>query len=265
MENLPEHSGRSRMRRLFSTLMWSAIRAHNSKVIRHSDGIVLCSVDDRDFILRDPKVSPDKLLALAPGISPDFLGPMTNLEGREKKLLYIGQFTAHKAPRIVAEIANEAMSLCSEATLTWVCSANDHPKVLDLIRGDLHSRMTLLPWMPREQLRSVYDEHGILLFPSRFEGFSLTFLEAMARGLCVLASSIDGMRQTIVHGATGFLFPVDAVPAFVQQLICLLRTPEATVRIGQAARASAERFTWDRTASELLSFYDRRIAAKAAR
>ena len=262
MDRLPSHTDRSAIRDLCSKAMWSLIRSHNSKVLQYSDGIVLCSVDDRDFIIRNSEINPHKLLALAPGIAPDFLVPIAPLEGRSRKLLYVGQFTAHKAPLIVAEIANEAMLSCPDVTLTWVCSKSDHQKVYAALKPAIHSRVSVLPWMPREQLRGVYDEHGILLFPSRFEGFSLTFLEAMARGLCVLATNIDGMRQTISHGSTGFLFGIDSVSDFVQQLLILLRDPDQSAQIGRKARTVAETFTWERTASELLQFYEVLHSAK---
>ena len=60
--------------------------------------------------------------------------------------------------------------------------------------------------MPRENLLHTYDAHGIYLFPSFFEGFAQTFLEAMARGLAVLATRIDGMAQAIRNGKNGYLF-----------------------------------------------------------
>jgi len=64
--------------------------------------------------------------------------------------------------------------------------------------------VTLLGWMPREDLRRIYDRHGLFVVTSRFEGFSLAFLEAMARGLCVLASRVDGMRRRSVMEKNGF-------------------------------------------------------------
>ena len=51
----------------------------------------------------------------------------------------------------------------------------------------------------------VYDEHGVFLFPSFFEGFGKAFLEAMSRGLVVVASNNGGMRDVIKDGQSGFL------------------------------------------------------------
>ena len=51
----------------------------------------------------------------------------------------------------------------------------------------------------------IADPDPAYVFPARFEGFAQTFHEAMARGMVVLASRIDGMKEAIRDGENGLL------------------------------------------------------------
>ena len=69
---------------------------------------------------------------------------------------------------------------------------------------------------------SVID---IVVVPSRFEGFGLTAAEAMAVGKPVIASDTTGLREIIVHGESGILFPVDDIFALKEAIEQLIENP----------------------------------------
>ena len=81
--------------------------------------------------------------------------------------------------------------------MTWVTSKLAHDQVLELLSETARPRVALLDWMPQKELLDVYDNHGIFVFPSFFEGFGKAFLEAMARGLCVVAADNGGASDVI--------------------------------------------------------------------
>ena len=106
--------------------------------------------------------------------------------------------------------------------------------------------------------RLVYLAADVLLMPSRYEGLPMTLLEAMAMGLPVVASKLDGIAEVIGDGAEGFLVPSDDAALFVERTASLLADAELSPRISKNARAKIEAsFSVERMTSAVEDIYDR--------
>ncbi|MDE2335289.1 MAG: glycosyltransferase family 4 protein [Rhodospirillales bacterium] len=99
-------------------------------------------------------------------------------------------------------------------------------------------------------LAGLYRGAACLVFPSRYEGFGLPAIEAMACGCPVVASSIPGLRETCGEAA---LFADPADPrAFVAAVARLLDAPAEAARLRAAGLARARALTWPAAAQRLL-------------
>jgi len=106
--------------------------------------------------------------------------------------------------------------------------------------------------------RLVYLAADVLLMPSRYEGLPMTLLEAMAMGLPVVASKLDGIAEVIGDGSEGFLVPSDDAALFVERTAALLADAELSSRISKNARAKIEAsFSVERMTSSVEDIYDR--------
>jgi glycosyltransferase involved in cell wall biosynthesis len=81
---------------------------------------------------------------------------------------------------------------------------------------------------------------SMLVLPSLTEGISLTLLEAMARGLPVVATHVGGNPEVVVDGETGYLVPVQQPARLAERVLDLLRQPELARTMGHKARARVE-------------------------
>lgn len=253
-----QNDERGRMRRFASNVLRPLLFRQNRLVAKHADGMVVCSKDDKEWITRTMSVSSDNVLALAPGLPAEFVAyaPVEMTSKRLRQLLYVGQFAAFKAPEIVARVISEVLRTRQDTSATWVCAKADHNNIRRLLNKEIAARVAFLEWMPRSELISVYDQHGIYLFPSYFEGFAQTFLEAMSRGLVVLASRVDGMAQTIRDGENGYLFEKGDVVGMANRVRALVDQASVAVRVAENARKTASNMTWSRSAGEFLAFVD---------
>ncbi len=84
-----------------------------------------------------------------------------------------------------------------------------------------------------------------LVFPSTYEAFPLVALEAAAAGLPILATPVNGVRELIEDGRSGFLVAAEAGSIAVR-LRELAADEELRRRLGAAARDSVMRFSWER-------------------
>ena len=235
---------RSAPRRLASLAMSKLlIERHARLIARWAHGHIVSASGDRDYLVERMGVAPERV-AVIPQAPPDEYvatpaPPMT--AERMRRVLYVGQFAFVKAPMIVAE----AMRRLRDRECTWVCARKDH----DAVRALAGPNVTLLDWMPAAQLRDVYDAHGVFLFPSFYEGFGKAFLEAMSRGLCVVATRTGGMPDVIEHGVDGMLVDAGDVDAIVDAVQTL------RIDMSAAAAAKARQYSWDRVARECVAFY----------
>ena len=76
--------------------------------------------------------------------------------------------------------------------------------------------------------------------PSRYEGFGLAAVEAMAAGLPVVASKVDGLEEVVDHGCTGFLVPTEESEPLSRAIVNLLSDPARARPMGLAGRKRVE-------------------------
>ena len=123
-------------------------------------------------------------------------------------------------------------------------------------------RVTLLDWMTQAELINVYDNHGVFLFPSFFEGFGKVFLEAMARGLCVVAANNGGVTDIVIHEKNGFLVPTGDITQMTKICVDLFKSFDQAQSISQQAASRAREYSWHRVACETVAFYESLIEAR---
>lgn len=94
-----------------------------------------------------------------------------------------------------------------------------------------------LPW---DEAMGYIKLMDVVAVPSRYEGFGLSAVEAMACGKPVVASRVDGLPEAIQDGMTGTLVLPENSSELASALIELLKNKERRQKIGNAARKYIE-------------------------
>lgn len=108
--------------------------------------------------------------------------------------------------------------------------------------------------LPRDLLQRLVSTADAVVMASRYEGFGLPVLEAMASGTAVLASDISAHRE--VGGAVPRFFPVGDAEALAHLIVTAVPDQER-VALG---RARAATFTWEACAEATLTAYRRAMS-----
>jgi phosphatidylinositol alpha-mannosyltransferase len=90
-----------------------------------------------------------------------------------------------------------------------------------------------------------------------FESQGIVLLEAMAAGLPIVASNIEGYASVLTHGVEGLLVLPEDVEGLADALIRLLNDPVQRRQMAQRGRKRAQEFSWERVSQQVLSYYER--------
>lgn len=116
-----------------------------------------------------------------------------------------------------------------------------------------------------DDVPSLLGRARLLVLPSRMEGISLTLLEAMARGLPVVATRVGGNPEVVVDGETGHLVAAGSPEALADAMLDVWNDPEAGRGLGRAGRARVEaHFDVRRTVGRYEAIYQGRDLETAA-
>lgn len=107
----------------------------------------------------------------------------------------------------------------------------------------------------RRDIPQIMRAADLFVFPSRYEACSLVLLEASASGLPVLTARTAGGAELITSDCGIVLDDPNDAEGLASALQLLLEDPRRRADMGQAARAMAERHTWERTAEAHLQLY----------
>ncbi|MFN7952563.1 MAG: glycosyltransferase family 1 protein [bacterium] len=114
-----------------------------------------------------------------------------------------------------------------------------------------------LGWVPRAELAQLYRAARLVLMPTRFEGFGLPLLEALAQGAPVVASALPVLEET-GGDAVCWVAP-DDVAGWADAVDALAADDVARARMASRGRVQAAGWTWERAARGL-----RRVLVEAA-
>lgn len=101
----------------------------------------------------------------------------------------------------------------------------------------------------------LYAGAAVFAFPSRYEGFGLPALEAMACGTPVVAADATSLPEVV--GDAGLLVEPNDVSGWVEALCTVLEDVDKARQLTEAGRARAATLTWQRTAERTLAVYRR--------
>jgi glycosyltransferase involved in cell wall biosynthesis len=105
----------------------------------------------------------------------------------------------------------------------------------------------------------LYRNAETFVFPSRYEGFGLPPLEAMACGTAVVTSNSSSLPEVI--GDAGFAVHPDAAREMAGAIIATVVQENLAAELRQKGLQQAAKFSWEKTATETLLVYDQ-VAGK---
>lgn len=110
---------------------------------------------------------------------------------------------------------------------------------------------------PAQELVDLYRASTLFAFPSVREGQPNVLLEAAAAGLPVVACDVQGSRDVVREGETGFLVPEGDAGLFAARMVTLLENKVRFREMSNGARAVAQLSRWEQVGEHYRSLFEK--------
>ena len=173
-----------------------------------------------------------------------------------KRVVSIGRYDFDKGIDLLLQVWSKVEIKKMDWCLDVYGNGNREPYV-DLIAklGIDQSRCRLHG--PVSDVKTEYLNSSIFVLPSRYEGFGLVLIEAMACGVPVVSFDCEnGPRSIIANGADGFLIPTFDIDAFADKLLLLMRDENLRRLMGEKAQKSAAKYDMDSIGLQWKQLFD---------
>jgi len=155
----------------------------------------------------------------------------------EPAILFLGLLEQRKGCHLLLEAAGRLAQRGRTFRLVIGGSGpEDQPLRQQAHHLGLDDRVEFLGWVSRQDAAEVFQSGDIFVLATYSEGLPNALLEAMACGLPVVTTPVDGIPSVVDDGENGFLIPPGDVDALTEALDKLLADPELARQMGQTNR-----------------------------
>jgi glycosyltransferase involved in cell wall biosynthesis len=253
---LPEYGGSGRAR-----LYAKAMR----RLTQRADAILTVSNFSREVLVRALSVPQDRIVvtheapdaSFGPATKTAIEGVRTRLHLPERYVLYVGGTEERKNLRTLVQAWETVEQDDVELVIVGTFPTKNpqlYPDIPAVVRAQQHSQsVKFIPRIAEGDLPAVYSGALAFVYPSKYEGFGLPPLEAMACGAPVLASNTTSLPEVLGDGAD--MLPPEDIDSWGAALTRIIRDEAHRQDLRERGRDNVSGFSWHQTAASTIGVY----------
>ena len=195
---------------------------------------LVTSEGDRAYLMEQYKIKPEKIIVTANYIDTDKFTPTAG-EKYDRRIVYSGKIAQQKnLGALIKALVKTGVAL---DIIGGAMDEKSEKLQNELVKSatELGVELTFSGRLPNEELPKILNKYKIYVLPSLYEGMPKSLLEAMSVGLACVGTNVEGAREIIKNGVTGFLAGTDS-ESLRQNILALINNEELRVKLGRAAR-----------------------------
>lgn len=180
--------------------------------------------------------------------------------GSAPVVLFVGTVTPRKGVKELVEAASHVIERHDDVSFLIVGDTELDPNYVEEVETTITSTDTedsviLTGFVSEAELLACYELADLFVLPSFEEGSSIAVTEAMAAGLPIVGSRIDGIRQQVERGKHGLLVDPGDTTRLAEAISRLVANGETRRDMAAAIEARAENLSWEQITGRMLEVY----------
>jgi len=128
----------------------------------------------------------------------------------------------------------------------------------------LEDRFTFPGWVTPDEVMEYFGKSDILFMPSLSEGLPVVGVQALAKGLAIVASRIGGFVDLVDEGQNGYLIETGKRAGYKTRLQEALQNPSRLLSLRQASLEKAKSFEISRIAERYEAIFEQIVNDKVS-
>lgn len=171
-----------------------------------------------------------------------------------KIVAQIGRLDKQKNPLDFIRAAAIVVEKYPKAQFVFIGDGVLRPECEGLIKElNLSGKVFLLGY--RNDIHRIYPILTLTALSSLWEGLPVVFQESMSAGKPIVANDVDGARDVIVNGKTGYLVPPHQPQEMADRILALLNNEKLCDQIGVTAKQNAQQYSSENMIKQIVSLY----------
>ncbi|MBI4571662.1 MAG: glycosyltransferase family 4 protein [Chloroflexi bacterium] len=233
-------------------------RNHLRRWFRHLDGKIAVSAAAASYV---EQYFPGYYNIIPNGVdierfSAD-VAPLPEYQDGKLNLLFVGRPEKRKGLDVLLAAFQRVRAQRADTRLI-VVGAGNFGSYERRVRSRRIADVSFRGYVPYEELPRYHRTADLFCAPNTgFESQGIVLLEAMAAGLPIVASNIEGFATVLTHGVEGLLALPGDDAGLAETILALLADPERRRQMAEQARGRAREYAWPRVSQQILSYYER--------
>lgn len=220
-----------------------------------------------DFSVREAGLRADRVFVIPNGIDPAVadaapidLGEL-GLRPGQRAITFVGRLEPQKGLPWLLETAQQWLPRVADCELLLVGSGGQRSELENVAQAlGIADRVHFAGWRP--DVAEILAASDLLVLPSRWEGMPNVVLQAMARGMPVLATEAEGTKELLGDQAGPQTAPYGETQVFSEKLVAIMSDPSLAGHLANANRCrAAQEFSLTRMVRAYEDLWDSLVRA----
>lgn len=221
---------------------------------KKADKIVSVSPSLKDETARQYSIRTSRIIVINNGLDTKIFKKNSTRKTLTKNLLYVGKISYRKNILDLINIFRQLISIDPEFTLHIMGNGEQEymDKVISkIIKYKLTDKVFIHAYSTDTALNTLYKKCSIFVLTSLVEGFGLVVLEAMAKGMPVIAYDNLGVRD-IINGENGYIIKTFNHQNFIDEILYLSNNINIYQKMSTNAIKTVDKYSWDRSVDKFV-------------